>query len=825
MYQLLSLLVVISARALMFPVFAAAPEGSLPVLVRDAQTHLPVAGAKVCIGEDTLCRVSDSSGTVVYSSIPTGKYTASVASPGYQPVTEWNVIVNKGLNYQLIVDVERADIVDLEKITVRGRKIVRSKPSQSTSVTRITNFELSQTAGTANDISRVLATNPAVVSTPGASDDNSLLVRGGGSNENVFVIDGIELDNANHFSDINGSGGAMSFLNGAVVRDLDFYTGGFPASQPPRLSSVIDMHLRTGSFTNYKMEAEANIAGFGFIAEGPLAKNISFLTNIRMVDLRPLDRFLELEGIPRFGDAMLKLVYVPNESNTVSAVGIGALDNYHEGYDTVDFRFPTSYDELIQQGGGIVDWNLHTGKMQNSLHFSGTARRVSRHDDAITTSDALKPDTFIANLTEYHRTNDIVDSMILPTDTMYFEVNRYSNRRLWENRDTRWGISVKDNFTLYLRERDQLSAGGIAAANRYRVFRNSAQHSNALFICPVDGGLHIEPYDSFKGYSNDSSIDIRHAGGFIEYVFDEGWVKAVAGLRGDYYTVLTDYGLSPRLALQLSPGTHFGTIAISGGLYYQLPSDFNGLVADLFAFGNSANTVVPLGEARLQRNWQGVVRYERPFGEQHNVTIETYYKWYDREYPLASPGYRTYSVVTDDTLHWLLDNPKGEKKAYGVELTFRKNSHDRFYYSGAYSLFNVENRYTDNKWYNDENNLGMMGNLTLGSDFARNHGISLRLSAYGGRPYSTIKKSDVYNSYAYDTTRGYYSERLPPIVSATVRYTFTVNCSWGGITGYLEIWNLFDQKPVLMRYLNTWSGYSDMTVNGLVPLLGVKVSF
>jgi hypothetical protein len=808
------------------PSLASTLEGALPVVVNDNRTHLPVANARVCIGADSLCAQCDSAGAVTLTGLQPGRFDVRVTAAGYETAIARNVVIHKGTNYQLIVAMDKSSVVDLGKMTVTSWKAGRSQPSQSTSVSRLTSFELSNTPGTADDIGRVLATNPAVVSSINTADDNTMYVRGGGSNENVFVFDGLELDNASHFSDVDKSGGAMSFLSGTLVRELDFYTGGFPAAFPPRLSSVVDMRLRTGSFTNYKMETEANIAGLGFTCEGPIAKKASFLTSVRMVDLSSLDRFLHLEGVPRFGDGMLKLVYIPNQSHSFRALALGAVDNYHEKYDPYGFRFPTSYDEWIYQGGGIADWTWNTETIKNVLSASGSGRREFSHDDAIDENEAMKPDTFIANLSEWGRTNTLIDSLLLPTDTLYFQILRYTGGRLWETTDLRWRIMAKDRFTLLLGDRDQLEAGCSFETNRYRICKESASEAQDLYIYSNNGEQVVEPKGSWHSFSIDSALYVQHAGGYAEYVFDREWIKVLAGLRGDYYTVLTDYGLSPRLGVQFNPSAAIGRFSMSGGLYFQFPSDFSGLISDIITmYPNVKTSGAPLEDARLQRNWQGVVRYERQAGEHHQVSLESYYKWYDREFPLISPDNRLYGEWGRDSFRWLIDKANGKKRAYGLEAVLGRNTFDRLYYTCSYALFNVENRYTNKKWYNDENNVAMVGNLTVGSNFAKHHGLSLRLTASGGRPYSAIQRVGPGNSFEYDTAKGYYTERLDPLLSASCRYSFTFDRTWGSMTGYIEIWNLFNQTSVMQRYFNGSSGYEDMHLNGIIPIAGVKVYF
>ena len=67
------------------------------------------------------------------------------------------------------------------------------------------------------DISKVLQTLPGVSSTPAYRND--VIVRGGGSSENTFYLDGIEIPNINHFSTQGSSGGPVGIINVDFIRE------------------------------------------------------------------------------------------------------------------------------------------------------------------------------------------------------------------------------------------------------------------------------------------------------------------------------------------------------------------------------------------------------------------------------------------------------------------------------------------------------------------------------------------------------------------------------------------------------------------------------
>jgi hypothetical protein len=799
---------------------------TLPCKVTEKRTTLPIAGATVCIDSSAACTTVDAKGKGRILNLTPDTYGITAFAAGYDTVRLSNVLVKTGTNNELQIELARMqNIITLEKMVVIAPLTSNKRIEQTTSVTRLSAFDLAHTGGTANDVNRVIASLPSVIGS-GDQMDNTFYVRGGQSRENLFLVDGIEIDNISHFSNIGGSGGALGYIDGSTVSGLDFYAGGMPALFPPAISSLIDMHLREGSYAEIKGKTELNIAGLGVLLEGPIVRDkISFLANVRYLDIASISRFLSLQGVPRFGDGMLKIAFQPNERNSFSLTSFGGYDLYRENVDTVDWPFPTDFRQEIYQTAAGMQWQYRSELFRNRLLASfrqrteGDNEWVHRFMGPVTMFDEqwkLHPKFF-------------GDTLLKFGDTLYHVKQQYMSKKLWSDSDQRQYGTLKDDAVVNLRDNDQFGSGIYAGITRYHLSHSLSRQTRYTLIWTPDSSQPSN-LDSVvfidTPYVADSAVCDTTAGGYAHYALSQGPLKVIAGVRADYFRLVRDLGVSPRVcgAARLP----VGTIALSGGLYYQLPADFSSHLYDLMVTNpNYPHPKPPFWEISLQRNWQAALAFEKEFSDSRVLNVEAYGKWYDREYTLLDPGQYLYDKEFDDAIAtgspWRLRQPRGKKRVFGIECMFQKKQQKGLYYTVGGSFSSAKDRYANGIWYPDENDVRATLNATLGAQFLRHHTVSLRFSAAGGKPYSVLRLTSG-GYFTYDSATGYNTKRLDPMVSANLRYGFVFFPSWGTITGYVEFWNLLNYQPVIIRTVEA-SGYRDFRANGIIPLAGIMVEF
>ncbi|MGS0014423.1 TonB-dependent receptor plug domain-containing protein, partial [Escherichia coli] len=98
------------------------------------------------------------------------------------------------------------------------------------SVQRLTTEEIKSNPGGNFDISKVIQTLPGVGGgQQGGGFRNDIIIRGGGPNENVFYLDGIEIPVLNHFQTQGSAGGPQGILNVSFIEDVKLSSSAFDA--------------------------------------------------------------------------------------------------------------------------------------------------------------------------------------------------------------------------------------------------------------------------------------------------------------------------------------------------------------------------------------------------------------------------------------------------------------------------------------------------------------------------------------------------------------------------------------------------------------------
>ncbi|MCP5061131.1 MAG: TonB-dependent receptor plug domain-containing protein [Ignavibacteriae bacterium] len=301
---------------------SAQQSGKFRGVVTDSLSGEVLAYANVFIKNLGIGTSTDSRGYFLISSLPINEnYTAEISYLGYKKQTIYFRIsqnkithVNVAL-YPLELELQTieksADKVYGENVTDIGIQKLSAKKIEALP------------KGVEPDIFRALQYLPGIQS---SSDISARFhVRGGGSNQNQFLLDDISIYNPFHALGLFGA------IDPEVINNVELHIGGFSAEHAGRLSSVIKMISKDGNKNQYHALASSSFMSFKGLAQGPIPQGSFILSGRKSYSNKVLNNFLDDKNIPiDFYDIFVKLNYsnddfLPNAK--FSIVGFASGDN------------------------------------------------------------------------------------------------------------------------------------------------------------------------------------------------------------------------------------------------------------------------------------------------------------------------------------------------------------------------------------------------------------------------------------------------------------------------------------------------------------------
>jgi hypothetical protein len=274
---------------------------------------------------------TDQLGQFVLHDVPPRQVQLVVEATGF--VTD--TVTATPIQHDMTVVLNRA-AVELEPVMITADALGPPDRSRFDSTTQISAITI-QPADILNipgmfesDVIRAVQLLPGTI----AKNDYSITynVRGGEGDQNLVRLDGVTVFNPSHL------GGLFSTFDANAVERVDFFTGGFPASYPGRLSSVLDISLRDGRRDGLHGGGQVSLLSSKLLLEGPLGP-VSYLVGVRRTYADAVVATFTSYTMPYyFTDAVAKL-HVPLGSG-----GSVALTGYW-GRDDLDVNIVSSVDE------------------------------------------------------------------------------------------------------------------------------------------------------------------------------------------------------------------------------------------------------------------------------------------------------------------------------------------------------------------------------------------------------------------------------------------------------------------------------------------------
>jgi outer membrane receptor protein involved in Fe transport len=603
------------------------PRGSLHGMVLDRVTRQGVPYPEVTIVGEDRSVAGDERGAFAFDDLPPGTYHLRAGAIGYDPqeASELAVAPSRVRRVEILL---RPTFKREEEVDVTASATVSASPSLPTSSRSLSYEEVRRSAGAVEDVQRMLQALPGVA---GASDqDNEIVVRGGSPFENLTVIDGIEVENINHFGYYDSTGGPISALNSEFLQDVTFASGGFQARYGDKLSSVLELDLREGSRNRFTGALDFNMAGVGGNLEGPLpGRRGSFLVSYHKSFVDLIAGPIGLTSIPHYWSTQGKLVYDVSSRHSLAVNALFADDYIHIQEEDED-----AWSHGAEKVDAFVD-KLITGARLRSLWGAGY-------------------------------TDLVVARVRSGNDTDVFEIEEDESRgreRLIYREDlaeTTWQTSLVWNGRGVGRDEWSVGAGLKPIEIRHdRWFEPRTTVFVDGYLSPPDGKPDVmqQPEKNFQ--ENTTSYK---SSAFAQYTWrPTAWLTATGGVRYDGYAYSDRRTLAPRLSFELAPHSRW-RLGLAWGEYRQA------LPLYLYTYGNDEeNRRLP--HARARQSVASLTWEPRP---STRFSAETYYKTYDNlptsEESIVRETTGDYAFRSDRLL------PEATKKAWGLELF----AHQRF---------------------------------------------------------------------------------------------------------------------------------------------------
>jgi outer membrane receptor for ferrienterochelin and colicin len=658
--------------------------------VTDKADNSPLPFVAVRIQDGSNGGITDESGNYIIAGLKPGLYNVVCEVIGYKSAISYEVEVTIDrpaiLNFQLEQDQKETETVEIIGSNISNRE------ESPISIRTIGTNEIKRNPGGNRDISRAIRSLPGVAAVP--SFRNDIIIRGGAANENRFYIDGIEIPVINHFSTQGASGGPVGMLNVDLIKEVEFYSGAFPANRGNALSSVLEFEIKEARTDKYTANVVLGSSDFAVAAEGPTGKNSGLIVSARRSYLQGLFQLLGLPFLPTYNDFQFKWKTKIDDKNQLTILGLGAIDQFELNLGLDD----DPEDENFARNAYLLSnlpineqWNYTVGAKWDHYRENGKWTFVMSRNAL--QNDAFK---FTNNDESLPRTFD-------------YTSREEENKLRIENK-----IFGKNGWKLV-----------------YGVGYEYAQ-----FTIDNITKRYIPAMDTTLAFTYNAALNLNKYGAFIQssktllnnrLILSAGMRADGNGFNEEMQNPLNQ--LSPRVSARFSFAPQW-SFNFNSGIYYQAPS--------YTSLGYAENGVLANTGMKYIRNSQLVAGVEYDWNKRNTIiTVEGFYKYYEN-YPvslnngisLANLG-ADFGVVGNELL-----SSSGNGRSSGVEFLYQQRFYKGLYGILAYTYVRSEFTGLDGKYVPSSWDSRHLVSVTGGWKFGKNWELGGRFLFSGGLPYT-----------------------------------------------------------------------------------------
>ena len=530
-------------------------------IIKDAQNGETLIGANIFSTDRIDGTISNEYG---YYSLTIERDTVTVVYSyiGYQPIS---IFLTAPID--TIIQIELSEGNQLKEVVVSASSNIERVNSTQMGVDEVTVKEAKEIAAIFGevDIIKVLQLKPGVQS--GTEGSSGLYVRGGGADQNNFILDEAPVYNPSHLF------GFFSTFNADALKNVKLFKAGFPSRYGGKLSSVIDIKMREGNRKRFAMSGGLGLISSRLTIEGPIVKDKgAFLISGRRTYV---DIFTSLANE----------INANNEDwNQIPAYSFHDL-NVKFNYDISDKDriFLSGYygRDVFLFDGANFDFNFEWGNITSTLRWN----RILHSNLYMNTSFTF-------------------------SDFEYIIKNQFDEFNLEIGSGIR-DVNLKSDFSWNLNSDHDVVFGWNAIYHRFSIGRFNASNNNDI------------------DFEAGTVYDAGEFGIYISDEWDiSPKVRLLSGIRlSGFYNDNTFYwGAEPRLALRYKASSVVSLKASYTRMYQYLhliSTSGATLPTDVWYPSNS--------RIRPQSSDQVSAGTSIAIGKDYFISFETYYKWmYDQ---------------------------------------------------------------------------------------------------------------------------------------------------------------------------------------------------
>ena len=725
-------------------------QGDLLGRVIDGETGFGLEGATIQIENTDFYTITDQNGYFEITNIPTSSFNVTASFIGFKSLTKFNVIIKSAGNQSLQYILNPSSEILDEVIVVESPFKTSIETPLSTQT--FSAVEIETYPGGNNDITRVIQSLPGISPSIGGFR-NDIIIRGGGPNETVYYLDGIEIPNINHFSTQGSSGGPVGLINVSFIKDVTLSTSAFGAEYDNALSGVLSFEQKEANIDKISGNFRIGSSEAGLTFEGPLKifhnKETSFIFSVRRSYLQFIFKAFGFSFLPDYWDYQMKIKHKIDDFNYLNFIGIGSIDELTVN-ESDEFNFEN--ESQIEQ---IPIMN------QDSRTFGVSWKRIYKNKNGffnLSISNNKLDNNFERFQNNISKLNPSFSNISIEEETKL----RFISNQNGEN----YKFSYGANFQL------------------------------SDYVNTTQFGYYNIDYKS--------KIDFLKYGLFIKssrtFIDDKLGISFGIRLDQDNFTKENNIfeNISPRISLSMiiSEDNRW-KLNFASGKYFKIPTytslgykNFN----NIFLNKNSKYTRSDHLVGGVEFNWT----------ESSRLTFEAFYKKYSN-YPisvvdrvsLANKG-ADFEVLGNEEITTI-----GKGKSYGLEFLYQQKLKNNFYgilsYTFFYSKFSgLDNIYLPSVWDNRH-----ILSFTGGYKLKRNWEVSAKIRFTGETPYAPVDLKSSIQSYPeiifdYSQLGSYY---LNNFTKLDLRVDKRWNFKSTSMNFYIDIENLLmDEIPVPPEY-------------------------